>query len=74
MKEFSSLLKNGKLRMLNLPGFLSKQILNYINVHLEHNSFDTVLLHPDMNDLLSNNIQSSTDSLISDIQKIRGKC
>ena len=60
--------------MLNLPGSLSKHIPNYINVRLKLNSFNTVLLHPDVNDLLSNNIQSSTDSLISDIQKIRGKC
>lgn len=56
--------------MLNLPGSLSKHIPNYINVRLKLNSFNTVLLHPDVNDLLSNNIQSSTDSLISDIQKI----
>ena len=50
--EFNSLLRNRKAKMLNFPGSSSKQMLHYIDIHLEDKSIDTVLLHVGVNDLL----------------------
>ena len=50
MYEFNSLLRNSKAKMLNFPGSSSKQILHYIDIHLEDKFIDTVLLHVGVND------------------------
>ena len=39
--------------MLNFLRSSSKQILHYIDIHLEDKSIDTVLLHVGVNDLLN---------------------
>ena len=74
MHEFNSLLRNRKAKMLNFPGSSSKQMLHYINIHLEDKSIDTVLLHVGVNDLLNDNSKSNVDNLVSNIHKIVVKC
>ena len=60
--------------MLNFPGSSSKQMLHYIDIHLEDKPVDTVLLHVGVNDLLNDNSQSNVDNLMSNIYKIVEKC
>ena len=60
--------------MLNFPGSSSKQMLHYIDIHLEDKPVDTVLLHVGVNDLLNDNSQSNVDNLMSNIHKIVEKC
>ena len=43
--------------MLRFPGSSSKQMLYYIDTHLEDKSIDTVLLHIGVNELLNDNSQ-----------------
>ena len=74
MYEFNSLLRNRKAKMLNFPGSSSKQMLHYIDIHLEDKSIDTVLLHVGVNDLLNDNSKSNVDNLMSNIHKIVEKC
>ena len=74
MYKFNSLLRNRKAKMLNFPGYSSKQMLHYIDIHLEDKSIDTVLLHVGVNDLLNDNSQSNVDNLMSNIHKIVEKC
>ena len=70
--EFNSLLRNRKAKMLNFSGSSSKQMLHYIDIHLEDKS--TVLLHVVVNDLLNDNCKSNVDNLMSNIYKIVEKC
>ena len=74
MYEFNSLLRNRKAKMLNFPGSSSKQMLHYIDIHLEDKSIDTVLLHVGVNGLLNDNSKSNVDNLMSNIHKIVEKC
>ena len=70
MYEFNSLLRNSKAKMLNFPGSSSKQMLHYIDIHLEDKSVDTVLLHVVVNDLSNDNSKSNVDNLTSNIHKL----
>ena len=74
MYEFNSLLRNRSAKLLNFPGSSSKQMLHYIDIHLEDKSIDTVLLHVGVNNLLNDNIKSNVDNLMSNIHKIVEKC
>ena len=74
MYEFNSLLRSTKEKMLNFPGSSSKQMLHYIDIHLEDKSIGTVILHAGVNDLLNDNTQSNLDNLMSNIYKIPEKC
>ena len=60
--------------MLNFPGSSSKQMLHYIDIHLEDKFIDTALLHVGVNDLLNDNCKSNVDNLMSNIYKIVEKC
>ena len=57
--------------MLNFPGSSSKQMLHYINIHLEDKSIDTVFVHVGVN---GDNSQSNVDNLMSNIKKTVEKC
>ena len=61
MHEFNSLLRNRKAKMLNFPGPSSKQMLHYIDIHLEDKYVDTVLLHVGVNGLLNDYSKSNVD-------------
>ena len=56
--------------MLNFPGSSFKQMLHYIDIHLEDKSIDTVLLHVVVNDLLNDNSKSNVDNLMLNIYKL----
>ena len=61
--------------MLNFPGFFSsKQMLHYIDIHLQDKSIDTVLLNVGVNGLSNDNSKSNVDNLMSNIHKIVEKC
>ena len=49
-------------------------MLQYIDIHLEDKSIDTVLLHVGVNDLLNDNSKSNVDNLMLSIHKIVEKC
>ena len=59
--------KNRKYKMLNFPGASSRQLLHYMDIHLEGIQFDTAGIHIRVNDLLNYNNQSRIDSLINNI-------
>ena len=52
----------------------SKQMLHYVNIHLEDKSIDTFILHVGVNDLLNDKSKSNVDNLMSNIHKIVEKC
>ena len=54
MYELNSLLRNGSS---------SKQMLHYIDMHLEDKSIDTIILHAGVNDFLNDNSQSNVNNL-----------
>ena len=60
--------------MLNFPGSSSKQMLHYIDIHLQDKSIDTVLLRVGVNNLLNENSQSNAENLMSNIHQIVEKC
>ena len=64
MYDFNKSIKNRKAKMLNFPGASSRQLLHYMDIHLEGIQVDTVVIHIGVNDLLNYSNQSRTDSLI----------
>ena len=64
MYGFNKSIKNRKAKMLNFPGASSRQLLHYMDIHLEGIQVDTVVIHIGVNDLLNYSNQSRTDSLI----------
>ena len=60
--------------MLNFPGSSSKQLLHYIDTHLEGKSIGTLILCVFLNELLNDNSKSNVDNLMSNIYKIIEKC
>ena len=72
--EFNSVLRNRKAKMLNFHGSSSKQMLHYIDIHLEDKSVDTALLHVGLNDLLNDDNKSNVDNLMSKMHEIVEKC
>ena len=49
--------------MLNFPGASSRQLLHYMDIHLERIQVDTAVIHIGVNDLLNYSNQSRIDSL-----------
>ena len=45
MNEFNGLIKNRKAKMLNFPGASSRQLLHYMDIHLEGIQVDRVVIH-----------------------------
>ena len=43
--DFNKLIKNRKGKILNFPGALSRQLLVYMDIHLEGIQVDTVAIH-----------------------------
>ena len=60
--------------MLNFPGASSRQLLNYMDIHLERIQVDTVVIHIGKNDLLNYSNQSRIDSLMNNIICMFEKC
>ena len=74
MNEFNGLIKNRKAKMLNFPGASSRQLLHYMDIHLEGIQVDTVVIHIGVNDLLNYSNQSRIDMLMKNIICIVEKC
>ena len=49
MYDFNKLIKNRKAKMLNFPGPSSRQLLHYVDIHLEGIQVDTVVIHIGVN-------------------------
>ena len=56
-----------KTEMLNFPGASSRQLLHYMDIHLEGIQADTVVIHVGVNDLLNYSNQSRVDLLMKNI-------
>ena len=74
MNDFNKLIKNRKAKMLNFPGVSSRQLLHYMNIHLEGIQVDTVVIHIGVNDLLNYSNQSRIDSFMNNIICMVEKC
>ena len=53
MFDFNKFIKNRKAEMLNFPGASPRQLLHYMNIHLDGIQVDTVVFHIGVNDLLN---------------------
>ena len=74
LNEFNKSIKNRKAKMLNFPGASSRQLLHYMDIHLEGIQVDTVVIHIGKNDLLNYSNQSRIDSLMNNIISMFEKC
>ena len=74
MYDFNKLIKNRKAKMLIFPGVSSRQLLHYMDIHLEGIQVDTVVIHIGANDLLNYSKQSRIDSLMNNIICVVEKC
>ena len=67
MNNCNRLIKNRKTKMLNFPGASSRQLLLYMDIHLEGIQVDMVLIHIGVNDLLNYSNQLRIDTLMNNI-------
>ena len=68
MYNFNKALKNGKAKHLSFPGTTSKQLLQYLDVHLKMCTPETVLIYPGISDILNDKSQSNTENLLNNIK------
>ena len=59
MYEFSRFIKNSKAKMFSFPGASSREMLHYLDVHLEDRQINTVVIHVGINNILRDSSQSS---------------
>ena len=74
MYNFNKALKNGKAKHLLLPGTMSKQLLQYLDVNLKMYTHETVLIHAGINDVLNDKSQLNTENLLCNIKYMVDKC
>ena len=74
MNDFNKLIKNRKAKMFNISGVSSRQLLHYMDIHLEGIQVDTVVIHIGVNGLLNYSNQSRIDSLMNKIICMVEKC
>ena len=72
-KEFNNFIKNGTAQMKCFPGATSKDLNYYVIPTLENNSYDQVLIHVGINDLL-NSDKPDHQSLLQNIMSVIQKC
>ena len=73
MREFNYFIKNGTAQMKCFPGATSKDLNYYVIPTLENNSYDQVLIHVGINDLL-NSEKPDHQSLLQNIMRVIQKC
>ena len=56
--------------MFNFPRVSSRELLHYMEVHLEGNKVDTVVIHIGVNELLNDNSLSKIYTLMSNIKSM----
>ena len=74
MNDFNKSIKSRKAKMLNFPGALSRQLLHFMDIHLEGIQVATVVIHIGVNDLLNYSNQSRIDSFMNNIICMVEKC
>ena len=74
MYDLNKLMKNRKSKTINFPGASSRQLLQYMYVHLEGIPVDTDIIHVGVNNLLNCSKQSRIDSLMNNIISMVEKC
>ena len=74
MYDLNKLMKNRKSKTINFPGASSRQLLQYMYVHLEGIQVDTDIIHVGVNNLLNCSKQSRIDSLMNNIISMVEKC
>ena len=68
MNYFNRLIKNSKGKMINFTSASSRQLLHYMDIHLEGTQFVAVVIHVGVNDLLNYSNQSRIDTLMNNIK------
>ena len=74
MREFNYFIKNSTAQMKCFPGATSKDLNYYVIPTLQNNSYDQVLIHVGINDLLNSDKpdhQSLSQNIMSVIQKCK---
>ena len=74
MYNFNKALKNRKTKYLSFPETTSKQLLQYLDVHLKIYTPETVLIHAGINDVLNDKRQSNTENLLSNTKYMVYNC
>ena len=74
MYVLNKLIKNRKSKTIHFPGASSRQLLQYMDVHLEGIQVDTGIIHVGVNNLLNCSKQSRIDSLMKNIISMVEKC
>ena len=67
-------LQSGRARLKYFPGATSKDLLHYIDRTLEDHSFEAVIIHIGVNDIISNRSSPDFDHVLKNIKNIVQKC
>ena len=74
MYDLNKLMKNRKSKTINFSGASSRQLLQYMDVHLEGIQVVAGIIHVGVNNLLNYSKQSRIDSLMNNIISMVEKC
>ena len=74
LRKFNSRLHKGYAQLKSLPGGLSKDFPYYAEPTLKNKTFDAVLLHVGVNDLVNDQSQDSVQNLVGNLKQIGLKC
>ena len=67
-------LQSGRARFKYFPGTTSKDLLNHIDRTLEDHSFEVVIIHIGVNNIISNRSSPNFDHVLKNIKNIVQKC
>ena len=67
-------LQSGRARFKYFPGATSKDLLNHIDRTLEDHSFEVVIIHIGVNDIISNRSSPNFDHVLKNIKNLVQKC
>ena len=67
-------LQSGRAQCKYFPGATSKDLLHYIDRTLEDHSFEVVIIHIGVNDIISNRSSTNFDHVLKNIKNIVRKC
>ena len=74
MCDFNKAFKDRKAKYLNLSGTTWKQLLQYLDLNLKIQTPKTVFILGRINDILNDQNQSNTETLVSNIKYMVDKC
>ena len=67
-------LQSGRARFKYFPGATSKGLSHYIDRTLEDHSFEVVIIHIGVNDIISNRSSPNFDHVLKNIKNLVQKC